>query len=75
MGEIYAFVVNDEGYVVDAVVVAEGEKTKYEVTTPFPDHILYKPKWTGSEWVEGASETEIDEMIKSRLPIPSDKRF
>lgn len=32
---------------------------------------LYHPKWTGEEWVEGATQDEIEEMTKPEPQPPS----
>lgn len=38
-----------------------------------PAQGLYKPKWNGEKWVEGATQEEIDELTKSQVQEPSDK--
>lgn len=41
-------------------------------TTPLPQPNFYKPKWKGTEWVEGATQEEIDEMTKVESLPPTD---
>lgn len=39
------------------------------ITTDLPQPLpYYKPKWNGTQWIEGATQEEIAEMIKP-LPI------
>ena len=36
-----------------------------------PAQGLYKPKWTGEKWVEGATKEEIDEPTKPQTQEPT----
>ncbi|HBD63506.1 MAG TPA: hypothetical protein DC038_03620 [Clostridiales bacterium] len=38
------------------------EELSENITTVDPPNGLYKHKWTGSEWIEGLSQEEIDEI-------------
>ena len=40
------------------------------VDLPQPTNI-YKPKWDGAKWVEGATQEEIDEITKPQLTPPT----
>lgn len=42
------------------------------VTHNTPDG-LYRPKWTGEKWVEGATPEEIDEFTKLKPGPPTDQ--
>ena len=36
-----------------------------------PEQGLYKPKWDGDKWVEGATQEEIDELTKPQPHEPT----
>ena len=36
-----------------------------------PAQALYKPKWDGDKWVEGATQEEIDELTKPQPQEPT----
>ena len=42
------------------------------VTTPLPQPLFHRPKWNGKEWIEGATQDEIDELIKPQPYVPTD---
>jgi len=56
---------------------ANGDLLDY-VETPLPTDeegnqlSFYKPKWTGSEWIEGATQEEIDELTKVEPSPPTE---
>ena len=37
-----------------------------------PEQGLYKPKWDGDKWVEGATQEEIDELTKPQPQEPTE---
>ena len=42
------------------------------VTVDLPQPLMfYKPKWNGTEWVEGATQEEIDELTKVEPQPPT----
>lgn len=43
------------------------------IETPVPQG-LYKPKWTGSKWVEGMPQEEIDTIKNQPIEQPLDVR-
>lgn len=61
--EIYVADVDGDGNIQD-----EDKKNCISVDPP---HGLYKPKWSGSEWIEGATQEEIDELTKQQPVLPS----
>lgn len=68
--KIFAFKVDSEGYINDTVAVDKGYELEDEVVSPIPPHVIYKARWTGTEWVEGKSQEEIDaeESLNSLIP-------
>ena len=43
------------------------------ITTDLPQPLLfYKPKWNGTQWVEGATQEEIDELTKIEPSPPTE---
>lgn len=61
--EIYVANVDENGNVLD-----EDKKEFIDIEMP---QGLYKPKWTGTEWVEGATQEEIDELTKPKQTPPT----
>lgn len=59
--KIEAFEINDDGYIAEVYAHEENEVPEYLVTTKPPEG-LYKPRWTGTEWVEGITQEEFDEL-------------
>lgn len=55
---------DDEGNVIERVV-----ENLIPITMP---HGLYRAKWTGEQWVEGATQEEIDEMTKHEPSPPTE---
>lgn len=70
--EVYE--IDVDGYVIETypgesdVPIPEGCIT---IQLPHPNY--YRPKWTGEEWVEGATPQEIEEMIKPDPQPPSNE--
>ena len=70
-GYTYAFKVNKEGFIIDSLVVNESQKKVDEITAEIPSEVVYKPKWNGTKWIEGATQEEIDELTKPQPMPPS----
>ena len=47
------------------------EDTEFGLDTT-PAQGLYKPKWDGDKWVEGATQEEIDELTKPQPHEPTE---
>lgn len=60
--------INENGYFVEDVITEDIDNSLIEV--PVPEG-FYKPKWTGNEWVEGATVEEIS-AIKNKPQEPSE---
>lgn len=61
--------VDENGFYVEPVLIQDDAEIPADcVETPFIDG-MYKPKWTGEEWIEGATQEEID-SIKANQPEP-----
>lgn len=57
-----AYRIDANGFVIDTLVVEVSDEVgKYVVNIDKPDG-LYRARWTGSEWIEGMSQAEIDEL-------------
>lgn len=64
--------INSDGYLVEIYIKDFDENEDYpvdfvdsklgRVLTIDPPNGLYKPKWTGTEWIEGLTQTEIEEL-------------
>ncbi|MEK5175078.1 hypothetical protein NST63_17925 [Heyndrickxia sp. FSL W8-0496] len=61
---------DSKNFLVETLVVEfdkEGnpiDKLESNIIITSPPHQIYKPKWTGTEWVEGATQEEIDGITK-----------
>lgn len=59
--------VDSDGVYIEPVIIEDEDETPSDcIETPCPDG-FYKPKWSGSEWVEGLTQSEID-VIKASEP-------
>lgn len=61
--EIYIESVDENGKILD--------ENKNHFISIDPPSGLFKPKWTGEEWVEGATQEEIDEITKVEPSPPT----
>lgn len=61
--EIYVAEVDENGKILD--------EDKVDFISIDPPHGLFKPKWNGTEWIEGATQEEIDELTKVEPSPPS----
>lgn len=48
------------------------ELTENAVETPCPDG-FYKPKWDGTQWIEGLTEQEITELKQPIIPTAEER--
>lgn len=66
--------INDQGFIEEiyvAEVVNGAVIDKGNCLTIDPPHGLFKAKWTGVEWIEGATQEEIAELTKPQHIPPS----
>lgn len=57
--QVYEY--DENGIFVEPVILSENEELPPNMTFNRPDG-FYKPKWTGTKWIEGLSQGELDEM-------------
>lgn len=68
-----AIKIDTNGYYVEPIIVSDDmENTSDIIVIACPDG-LYKPKWTGSAWVEGATQDYIDSLHQPQPPSLSDR--
>lgn len=62
--------IDGDGFYVETVHIPEPTDLANDFITVRPPQGLYKPKWTGSEWVEGKTEAEFleDAFLASLNP-------
>lgn len=66
--EIYVAEVSENGKILDA--------DKIHFISIDPPHGTIKPRWTGSKWIEGATQEEIDELTKVEpSPLSQEERI
>ncbi|MDW0112201.1 hypothetical protein QT711_03325 [Sporosarcina saromensis] len=73
MEKIQFYKIDDDGFFLEPVVFdykKVGELPLNLISKPIPEG-FYRPKWTGTEWIEGLTESEID-AIKNRPQEPSE---
>lgn len=68
--------VDDDGYFVEDVILDHpytNDDDEYRlISEPIPPG-FYLPRWTGSEWVEGLSQQELNDIVnKPKVPYPSE---
>lgn len=70
---MYAYEINDEGFIINNYLVdGDIEIPDGCIFVQLPQPLLfYKPKWTGEEWAEGATQEEIDEITKVEPSPPT----
>ena len=71
----YAYKIDGKGFIIDNYIVGGPVKVPEGCITiqlPKPA-IYYKNRWNGNDWVEGATQDEIDEMIKPDPQPPSNE--
>lgn len=76
--EVYK--VDKQGFVIETHVadvdefnnVLDEDKLDY---IPFGFQRFYKPRWNGTEWIEGATKEEIDEITKIEPTLPTQEEI
>ena len=64
--EVYE--IDNNGFIKERYVISESEQTEFiKVSVP---QGLYRPRWTGKEWIEDMTQEEIDE-INNQSQIPT----
>ena len=61
---IQVWKIDNKGFLTDSVIKDTEELTDLDITTPVNTsemNTYYKPKWTGTEWIEGWAAEEIEE--------------
>lgn len=64
----YAKVDADGFFVEDVIVDTSQEVPENYISKPVPEG-LYKPQWTGEEWVEGLSQDELEKILNAPRPV------
>lgn len=75
MRQVYK--INSVGFYEEPVVIADEDESVEGylfVETPPPEG-LYKPKWTGDTWIEGASQEEIEVIRDTPRPLADQERI
>lgn len=76
MSELIQIIVIDEnGFILESDFISIDEKlNSNQIPNKFEDRHsdIIKPKWNGTEWIEGATQEEIDELSKPIVKKPTD---
>jgi len=65
------FKIDKDGFFIEPVIIANNEKLSSNYVEDMIPYGLYKPKWNGKEWVEGATQEEIDAIRNPGLQQPT----
>lgn len=70
----YAYELDDKGFIKDNYVIGGPvEVPKGSITFQLPQPLYFhKPRWDDNAWIEGATQEEIEEMIKPQPQPPSE---
>lgn len=69
MSKVKYIKIDEAGFFVEDVVLDSWKEVPYGlVRVPVPDG-LHKPRWTGSEWIEGLTQEELDAISNTPKPI------
>jgi len=66
--------IDNNGFYIEDVILKDGEATPSDcVEIQCPDG-FYKPKWDGTQWIEGLTQAEIDALNNQPVtPSESDR--
>lgn len=67
--------INSDNYIVKSFIADIIENTLPQVDNIIYSSLpngLYNPKWNGTEWIEGATQEEINEMTKVETTLPTE---
>jgi hypothetical protein len=67
------FRMNEDGFFLEPVLVPKDAETPFDCTEVVPKDGLYKAKFDGSEWIEGADETYIASLHVTPEPTEIEK--
>lgn len=65
------YIIDEDGYYIEDMIIDDNDLLPSNCVLLQAPQGFYKPKWTGSEWVEGAAQHEIDEIINPKQTIPT----
>ncbi|WP_432702227.1 hypothetical protein [Lysinibacillus sphaericus] len=73
----YAYIINEEGFVINTIVFDIDDELDETVVKTFIPNGINKARWNGSEWVEGETadekaEREAQQMLESLKPSPQE---
>lgn len=69
---MYAYQVDNKGFIVETYWDdGYSDLPKGLIKKQLPQPNFYRPKWTGGNWVEGATQEEIDKMTKAEPQPPT----
>ena len=70
--ERLAYVIDSNGYVIDTITVYSAEEyVDGNIVAVMPLTSFRRKRWNGTEWVEGATQEEIDELTKVEPITPT----
>lgn len=69
----YCYEIDEKGFIINSYLSDEPLAPSDCVVVQWPKpQTFYKSRWDGEQWVEGATQEEIDELIKPQPHMPTD---
>ena len=69
--------IDENGYFVEDVIVKEGEEIPsdcIETRLDTTEKGYYRPRWTGTEWIEDMTEEQLDELNNQPREITEEQQ-
>lgn len=70
--------IDENGYFLKDIILQEGEEAPLYCIETRPNTEIrgfYRPKWTGTEWIEGMTQEEINELNNQPKELSVEERL
>ena len=64
--------IDEQGFFLEDILAGSGIEPDVNVICP---NGFYKPRWNGTEWVEGLTQAEIDAIVNAPRPVTKEERI
>lgn len=68
------FRIDQYGFYIESVIINDNESTPPDCVDVFPTYGLYKPKWNGTDWIEGETTDNILAALKESKLVELDEK-
>lgn len=66
-----AYKIDENGLYTEDYIYEDGQELETDIITTEIPQGFYKPKWNGTEWIEGATQEYIDSMNPTVIQEPT----